>query len=70
MIGISTYCLIEEPLSVALDRLSGLTGLIEVMDEGPHFVDNTELFEELFRRFYPACPLPRHEHRLHFRECP
>jgi sugar phosphate isomerase/epimerase len=44
MIGISTYCLIEEPLSRALDRLSELTGLIEVMDEGLHFADSPELF--------------------------
>jgi len=56
MIGISTYCLIEEPLSVALDRLSGLTGLIEVMDEGPHFVDNTELFESYSGDFILHAP--------------
>ena len=56
MIGISTYCLIEEPLSVALDRLSGLTGLIEVMDEGPHFVDNTELFESYSVDFILHAP--------------
>ncbi len=44
MIGISTYCLLEEPLPIALDRLSGLTDLIEVMDEGPHFVTDPGLF--------------------------
>ena len=44
MIGISTYCLIEEPLPVALDRLSGLTDRIEVMDEGLHFVSGPAIF--------------------------
>jgi sugar phosphate isomerase/epimerase len=44
MIGISTYCLIEEPLSEALDRLSAHTRLIEVMDEGLHYVRSPELF--------------------------
>jgi len=44
MIGISTYCLIEEPLSNALDRLSAHTRRIEVMDEGLHSVTSPELF--------------------------
>ena len=44
MIGISTYCLLTEPLPIALDRLSRLTDLIEVMDEGPHFVTDPGLF--------------------------
>ncbi len=56
MIGISTYCLLDEPLPVALDRLSGLTGLIEVMDEGPHFVDNPELFESYSGDFVLHAP--------------
>ena len=56
MIGISTYCLLDEPLPVALDRLSGLTGLIEVMDEGPHFVDSPELFESYSGDFIFHAP--------------
>ena len=56
MIGISTYCLLDEPLPVALDRLSGRTGLIEVMDEGPHFVDNPELFESYSGDFVLHAP--------------
>ena len=56
MIGISTYCLLDEPLPVALDRLSGLTGLIEVMDEGPHFVENPELFESYSGDFIFHAP--------------
>ena len=56
MIGISTYCLIDEPLPVALDRLSGFTGLIEVMDEGPHFIDRPELFESYSADFILHAP--------------
>jgi hypothetical protein len=43
--GISSYCLIDRPLEEALDTLAGITKLIEVMDEGPHFISNTEIFE-------------------------
>jgi sugar phosphate isomerase/epimerase len=56
MIGISTYCLLDEPLPAALDRLCGLTGLIEVMDEGPHFVQSPELFESYSGDFILHAP--------------
>ena len=56
MFGISTYCLLGEPLPVALDRLSGLTGLIEVVDEGPHFVTDPELFESYSADFVLHAP--------------
>jgi sugar phosphate isomerase/epimerase len=56
MIGISTYCLLDEPLPEALDRLSRLTGLIEVMDEGPHFVESPELFESYSGDFILHAP--------------
>ncbi|MGD0535002.1 MAG: sugar phosphate isomerase/epimerase family protein [Methanoregula sp.] len=56
MIGISTYCLIEEPLHEALDQLSGFTGLIEVMDEGLHFADSPKLFESYSADFIFHAP--------------
>jgi sugar phosphate isomerase/epimerase len=56
MIGISTYCLLEEPLDVALDRLSSLTDIIEVVDEGPHFVSSPELFESYSADFILHAP--------------
>jgi len=56
MLGISTYCLLEEPLPVALDRLSALTGLIEVVDEGPHFITDTDLFESYSAGFVLHAP--------------
>ncbi len=56
MIGISTYCLLGEPLPVALDRLSALTTLIEVMDEGPHFVADPGLFASYSGDFVLHAP--------------
>jgi sugar phosphate isomerase/epimerase len=56
MIGISTYCLIEEPLIDALDRLSALTDRIEVMDEGLHFAESPELFESYSADFTFHAP--------------
>ena len=56
MLGISTYCLLNEPLPLALDRLSGLTGLIEVVDEGPHFVAGPELLESYSADFVLHAP--------------
>jgi sugar phosphate isomerase/epimerase len=56
MIGISTYCLLEEPLAIALDRLSCFTSLIEVVDEGPHFVSSPELFESYSATFILHAP--------------
>ncbi|HVP96484.1 sugar phosphate isomerase/epimerase family protein [Methanoregula sp.] len=56
MIGISTYCLIDQPLLVALDRLTALTGLVEVMDEGPHLVERPELFESHTADFILHAP--------------
>ena len=43
MFGISTYCLHDEPLETALDRIAPLTSHIEVMDEGLHYLENADL---------------------------
>ncbi len=45
MFGISTFCLHTESLLSALDRISEVTGYIEVMDEGLHFLHNADLLE-------------------------
>jgi sugar phosphate isomerase/epimerase len=42
MFGISTFCLHEEPLTTALDRISGISDHIEIMDEGLHYLENSE----------------------------
>ncbi|QSZ66300.1 sugar phosphate isomerase/epimerase [Methanofollis aquaemaris] len=42
MYGISTYALHTLPLAEALDRIAALTGYVEVMDDGLHFLENAE----------------------------
>jgi len=56
MIGISTYCLIDEPLIDALDRLSAHTRLIEIMDEGLHSINCPELFGSYSAAFSIHAP--------------
>ncbi len=45
MIGISTFSLHSRPLAEALDEIAKVTGLIEVMDDGLHHVEDTELLQ-------------------------
>jgi len=45
MLGVSTYCLHGEPLDSALEQLSGITSMVEVMDEGYHFLVDTSILE-------------------------
>jgi len=45
MFGVSTFCLHDQPLTTALERISALTGFIEVMDEGLHYLQNAEPLE-------------------------
>jgi sugar phosphate isomerase/epimerase len=56
MPGISTCCLMNEPLAAALDRLAPLTGLIEVMDEGPHLITDPGLFSSYSQTFVLHAP--------------
>jgi len=56
MFGVSTFCLHEIPLPDALDRLSGITDYIEVMDEGLHFLKSAELLHSCSTRFSIHTP--------------
>jgi sugar phosphate isomerase/epimerase len=56
MFGISSFCLHHEPLAIALDRLSAITGLVEVMDDGAHFFASTELLESYSCRYMVHAP--------------
>ncbi len=42
MFGISTFCLHDIPLTDALDRISSVTGFIEIMDESMHYLGSAE----------------------------
>jgi sugar phosphate isomerase/epimerase len=56
MPGISTCCLMTESLAAALDRLSPLTDLIEVMDEGPHLITDPDLISSYTQKFVLHAP--------------
>jgi sugar phosphate isomerase/epimerase len=56
MPGISTCCLMGEPLAVALGRLSPLTDLIEIMNEGPHFITGPDLIASYSQTFVLHAP--------------
>ena len=43
MLGVSTFCLHHEPLESALDQISDITSLIEIMDDGLHYVADSTL---------------------------
>ncbi len=42
MFGVSTFCLHNLSLPEALEKLSGITDRIEIMDDGPHFLETAE----------------------------
>ncbi len=56
MLGISTFCLHSEPLLTALDKLSPLTRLIEVMDEGMHYLDSSMPLQSYSNSFSIHAP--------------
>jgi sugar phosphate isomerase/epimerase len=45
MFGVSTFCLHREPLPDALEKLSEITGFVEIMDDGPHYIDSADILE-------------------------
>ncbi len=55
-IGVSSYCLIGRPLEESLMILSGVTDLIEVMDEGFHFITDPAVFESYSQDFILHAP--------------
>jgi sugar phosphate isomerase/epimerase len=56
MYGISTFCLNEENLSSALEKLAPLTDHIEVMDEGLHYLENAGPLFSYSTRFSIHAP--------------
>lgn len=56
MFGISSFCLHSYPLSYALDVLSPHTDLVEIMDDGPHSLESTELLESFSLRYAFHAP--------------
>jgi len=56
MFGISTFCLNEDPLPVALEKIAPLTDHIEVMDEGLHYLETAEPLLGYTRHFSIHSP--------------
>jgi len=56
MYGISTFCLHQHPLTYALEELSCRTGLVEIMDDGPHYVISTEILDSFSFRYAFHAP--------------
>lgn len=54
--AISSYCLNDLPLDQALDRLSAVTGCVEVMDEGCHRLEDTDILETFDLRYMVHAP--------------
>jgi len=45
MFSVSTYCLHTHPLPYALERLTEITDMIELMDDGLHYISSSEILE-------------------------
>jgi sugar phosphate isomerase/epimerase len=56
MFGISTFCLHQEPLTTALEKISRVSAYIEVMDEGLHYLDSAEPLLSYSCRFSLHAP--------------
>jgi sugar phosphate isomerase/epimerase len=56
MIGVSTFCLHKQPLMTALDQISAITDTIEVMDDGPHHIESSEILESYVITFSLHAP--------------
>lgn len=54
--AISSFCLNDLPLEMALDRLSAVTDYVEVMDEGCHRLEDTAVLETFDLRYAIHAP--------------
>lgn len=56
MLGVSSYCLHQESLATALDRISTVTSVIEIMDDGRHYIESPDLLENYSARWSFHAP--------------
>ncbi len=63
MFGVSTFCLHQESLTTALEKISAISDYIEVMDEGLHYLDSAEPLLSYADKIFHPCPLQGNKHR-------
>lgn len=56
MYGVSTHCLLDKPLDKALSLLADITSVVEIMDDGQHFLDSHEILESFSFTYYMHSP--------------
>jgi sugar phosphate isomerase/epimerase len=56
MLGISTFCLHDRPLSEALGKLGEFTDTVEIMDDGNHYLETAEPLESHVFRYFLHSP--------------
>ena len=56
MFGVSTFCLHDQPLPVALERIAAISDFIEVMDEGLHYLEDAEPLQSYSGKFTIHSP--------------
>jgi sugar phosphate isomerase/epimerase len=56
MYGVSTFCLHQESLLYALEKISSISDYIEVMDEGLHYLDSAEPLMSYSKKFSIHAP--------------
>lgn len=56
MFGVSTFCLHQESLTTALDKISSISDYIEVMDDGLHFLESAEPLMSYAEKFSIHAP--------------
>lgn len=56
MIGVSTSCLADVPLEHALDVLYDITDIVEIVDDGLHYMDNTNIADFFDFKYFVHAP--------------
>jgi sugar phosphate isomerase/epimerase len=56
MYGVSTFCLHQESLISALEKISSISDYIEVMDEGLHYLESAEPLMSYTKKFSIHAP--------------
>lgn len=56
MYGVSTHCLSDKSLETALLLLSDITSIVEIMDDGLHYLNSPEILESFTFTYYMHAP--------------